>query len=68
MAIIRPLIACKDRSKFSRGSADFAILRGKSPQNPAINKKQINPMAASLVTGRLFLVFRECSLKKTSIL
>jgi hypothetical protein len=32
MAIIGPLIACKNLSKFSRDSADLAMLRGKSPQ------------------------------------
>jgi len=38
MAIIGPLVACKNLGKFSRDSADLAILQGLITTNPAINK------------------------------
>jgi hypothetical protein len=41
MAIIGPLIAGKNLSKFSRDSADLAILQGESPQTLQSTKNKL---------------------------
>jgi len=54
MAIIGPLIACKNLSKFFRDSADSAILRGESPQTLAINKNKLTQWPPRLKRGGSF--------------
>src|SRR5260221_14540653 len=50
-----PVGSPQESTKAPQGRADIAVLQGES-HNPCNQQKLVNPMAASLITGRLFLL------------